>query len=190
MRTDSATGADIVYGIITLKILSGRYGLFTILILTLMASDWPSGLDQFGEFLRAQGLSFERHGVIPHTGEKLWQYGTSEIGVRVFADRGLVWSVQLADVAGWPGEWYPASEIKELLSGQEAASPSKRDERIKAEIKFGEESSEQDERIGGEIRFVEEHWLTIVETFSPEKREQAHSRLIELRKLRNEQRWR
>ncbi len=63
-------------------------------------------------------------------------------------------------------------------------------EGIGVEIKLGEEPYEQDDRIGGEMKFVEEHWLAIVEAFSPEKREQTHIRLIELRKLRNERRWR
>jgi hypothetical protein len=73
-----------------------------------MASDWPSGLDQFGEFLQSQGLSLERRGIVPHTGDKLWQFGTSKIGVRVVADRGVVWSARVADIAGWPQQWYAA----------------------------------------------------------------------------------
>ena len=138
-----------------------------------MESDWPSGLDQFGEFLRTQGLSFDRRGRVPYTGDKIWQYSTNKIGVRVVADRGFVWSVQIADIAGWPQEWYPASELGELLTGNDDAWPSERDEKIDAQIKF-----------------VKEHWLAIVEAFGSDKRTQTHTRLKLLRKERNERRWR
>ncbi len=138
-----------------------------------MKSDWPSGLDQFGEFLQTQGLSFDRRGLVPYAGDKIWQYSTSKIGVRVAGDRGIVWSVQIPDIAGWPEEWYPASELSELLTGNDAPWP-----------------SERDERIGAEITFVEEYWLTIVEAFDSDKREQTHTRLKLLRKQRNERRWR
>ena len=138
-----------------------------------MESEWPNGLDKFGEFLRAQGLSFERRGIVPHTGDKLWQCGTSRIAVRVVADRGFVWSVRIADIAGWPQEWYAASEIRELLTGNDIAWP-----------------SERDEQIGAQIKFVEVHWLAIVDAFSSEKREQTHARLKVLNQQRNERRWR
>ena len=137
-----------------------------------MVSDWPSGLDQFGEFLRTQGLSFDRRDLVPHTGDKIWQYSTSKIGVRVAADRGFVWSVQIADIAGWPEEWYPASELRELLTENDAPWPSEREEKIVAQITF-----------------VEEHWLAIVAAFGSDKREQTHTRLRLLRKQRNERRW-
>jgi hypothetical protein len=135
------------------------------------ASDWPSGLDQFGEYLRTQGLSFDRRGFVPYTGDKIWQYSTNKIGVRVIAERGFVWSLQIADIAGWPQEWYPASELRELLTGCDAAWPSERDEKIHSQIKF-----------------VEEHWLKILGAFGSDKREQTHTRLQSLRKQRNE-RW-
>ena len=125
------------------------------------------------ENLQTQGLSFDRRGLVPYTGDKIWQYSTSKIGVRVAADRGIVWSVQIADIAGWPEEWYPASELRELLTGNDAPWP-----------------SERDERIGAETTFVEEYWLTIVEAFDSDKREQTHTRLKLLRKQRNERRWR
>jgi hypothetical protein len=139
----------------------------------MMKSDWPIGLDQFGEFLQTQGLSFDRRGSVPYTGDKIWQYSTNKIGVRVVADRGFAWSVQIADIAGWPQEWYPASELRELLTGNDAP-----------------QHSERDERISAEIGFVEEHWLAIVEAFGSDKREQTHTRLKLLRKQRNERRWR
>ena len=123
--------------------------------------------------MRTQGLSIDRRGLVPYTGDKIWQYSTSKIGVRVAADRGIVWSVQIADIAGWPEEWYPASELRELLTGNDAPWP-----------------SERDERIGAEITFVEQYWLTIVEAFDSDKREQTHTRLKLLRKQRNERRWR
>ena len=137
-----------------------------------MVSDWPNGLDRFGEVLRAHGLSFDRRGFVPHTGDKLWQYSTSKIGVRVFADRGLVWSLQIADIAGWPEEWYPASELQELLTGNDSAW-----------------SAESADTIDAQMKFVEEHWPAIVEAFGPDKREQTHTRLKLLRKHRNERRW-
>ena len=104
-----------------------------------MASDWPSGLDQFGEFLRSQGLSFERRGIVPHTVDKLWQFGTSKIGVRVVADRGVVWSIRVADIAGWPQQWYAASELRGLLTGNDEEWPSEPDDGIAAQRKFVEE---------------------------------------------------
>jgi len=136
-----------------------------------MASDWPSGLDQFGEFLQSQGLSFERRGIVPHTGDKLWQFGTSKIGVRVVADRGVVWSVRVADIAGWPQQWYAASELRELLTGNEEEWP-----------------SEPDDGIAAQIKFVEEHWLAILEAFGSDKREQTHTDLKVLAEQRAK-RW-
>ena len=73
------------------------------------------------------------------SGDKIWQYSTSKIGVRVIADRGFVWSLQIADIAGWSDEWYPASELRELLTGNDAARPSERGEKIDAQKKFVEE---------------------------------------------------
>ncbi len=77
--------------------------LFSTLILTLMGSDWPSGLDQFGEFLRAQGLSFERRGIVQQTGDKVWQFGTSKIGVGVFADAVSSGAFNLRTLQAGPG---------------------------------------------------------------------------------------
>lgn len=137
-----------------------------------MESEWPSGLEQFGEFLRTKGLSFDLRGSVPYSGDKLWQYSTSGIGVRVIADRGFAWSVQIADIAGWPQEWYPVSELEQLLTGNETDSP-----------------SERDKKIGAQMRFVEEHWQAIVTAFASDKREQTHTQLRWLRKQRNERRW-
>lgn len=135
-------------------------------------SDWPIGLDQFGEFLRMQGLSFDRRGFVPYTGDEIWQYSTGKIGVRVVADRGIVWSVQIADIAGWPQEWYPAFELRELLTGNDAPWPSGRDEEI-----------------GAQITFVKQHWLAILEAFGSDRRAQTHTLLRLQRKQRNERRW-
>ena len=117
-------------------------------------------------------MLFDRRGVVPYTGDKIWQYSNSKIGVRVFADRGFVWSLQIADIAGWPGEWYPVSELRDLLTGKDAEWPSERDKKIDAQIKF-----------------VEECWAAIAEAFGPDRREQTHTQLKLLRKQRNEQRW-
>ncbi len=65
-----------------------------------MTLEWPEELDQFGNFLAQQGLSFERQGIVADTGDKLWQYGNSRLGVRVVADTGITWSVRIADIAG------------------------------------------------------------------------------------------
>jgi hypothetical protein len=140
-----------------------------------MTSEWPSGLDQFGEFLRTQGLSFDRRGSVPYTGDKIWQYSTSKIGVRVVAERGIAWSIQIADIAGWPEEWYPTSELRELLTGSTLYPDA---------VPFS------DDKIGAQMKFVEEHWLKIVESFASENREQTHTALKLLRKQRNEHRWR
>jgi hypothetical protein len=138
-----------------------------------MSSEWPSGLDQFGEFLRKQGMSFDRRGSVPYTGDKIWQYATSKLAVRVVAERGFLWGVEIADIAGWAQEGYPASELRELLTSDDSAW-----------------SSESDDKIDAERKFVEEHWLAIVEAFSPDKREETHNRLKLLRKQRNERLWR
>jgi len=136
-----------------------------------MTPDWPSGLDQFGEFLQTQGLSFDRQGFVHSTREKIWQYSTSKIGVRVVAR--FVWGVEIADIAGWPQEWYPASELSELLTGNDTDG-----------------LSEGDDKIDAQIKFVEEYWLAIVDAFGSDKRKKTHTRLKLLRKQRNERRWR
>src|SRR5437588_131395 len=63
-----------------------------------MEINWPDGLAELGEFLKTQGLSFQRRGIVPHTHDILWQYGNDRIAVRVIADRGVVWSAQVADI--------------------------------------------------------------------------------------------
>jgi hypothetical protein len=138
-----------------------------------MTSDWPSGLDQFGEFLQKQSLSFERRGTVPHTGDKLWQYGTNKIGVRVVADRGVVWSVRVADIAGWPQQWYAACELRELLTGTSDVWP----------------SAEQDDGIGEQMRFVEKHWPAIVAAFGADKGPETHERLKELAQERSKRKY-
>jgi hypothetical protein len=134
-----------------------------------MSSDWPSDLERFGEFLQKQGLSFDRRGSVPYTGDKIWQYSTSKIGVRVVAERGFAWGVEIADIAGWPQEWYPASELGELVTGNDASWP---------------------QEIDAQVKFVEEYWRAIVEAFSSDNRERTHTSLKLLRKQRNERHWR
>ena len=130
-----------------------------------MAIDnWPKGISELEEFLRAHGLSFQRSGVVPHTGDQIWQYGTDRIAVRVIADRGVVWSAQVADIAGWPQEWYSAVELLDVLRG-------------------GQESSLYDASgsVTEEMKIIQENWTAIVAAFAPHERTKTHTRLKELR---------
>lgn len=138
-----------------------------------MTSEWPDHLDEFGEFLVEQGLSFERKGIVPQSGDKLWQYGNSQLGVRVVADKGLVWSVRVADIAGWPNQWYAACELREML------------------IDEHESCSEwpREAGIAGQIRFVEEKWASIADAFAPLKRRESHETLKQLAKRRSRRDW-
>ncbi len=136
-----------------------------------MTSDWPSSLDQFGEFLLQNGLPFERRGVVPHTGDKLWQHGTNKIGVRVLAERGTNWTVWVADIAGWPQQWYPSHYyLREFLTGR---------------IDDDWPHSHVDNGIEEQMKFIQEHWLAIVDCFNEEKREGTHEALKKLGENQN-----
>jgi hypothetical protein len=122
----------------------------------MVMDDWPQGISQLEEFLGAQGLSFQRSGIVAHTGDQLWQYGTDRIAVRVIADRGMIWSAQVADIAGWPQEWYSAVELKELLEG--------RHERVFYDASLS---------VTEEMKIIEENWAAIVDAFAPHQREKT-----------------
>ena len=148
----------------------GRVFQQTRLFTTVMTSDWPKGLDQFGEFLLQQGLSFERRGVVPSTGDKLWQYGTSTIGVRVLAEKGTNWTVWIADIAGWPQQWYPSRYVREFLTGR---------------VDDDWPHSNVNNGIDEQMRFVEDQWTAIVESFRDDKREETHGKLKALGEQQN-----
>ena len=124
-----------------------------------MEINWPDGLAELGEFLKTQGLSFQRRGIVPHTHDILWQYGNDRIAVRVIADRGDVWSAQVADIAGWPQEWYDATALRELITG----------------------SMEDGQSVSEKMRIIKDNWLAIVQSFAEQNREKTHSRLKKIR---------
>jgi hypothetical protein len=138
----------------------------------MVMDDWPEGISQLGEFLRAQGLSFQRIGIVSHTGDQLWQYGTDKIAVRVIADRGMVWSAQVADIAGWPQEWYSAVELLELLRGRQESS-----------------SHDASLSVTEGMKIIQENWAAIVDAFAPHERTKTHTRLKELRIERAKRAW-
>jgi len=146
-----------------------------------MRSDWPSGLDQFGDFLKAQGLSFERQGIVDHAysgygyaSDMLWQYGTSRIGVRVVADKGTTWVVCIADIAGWPQQWYAVHALRELLTD---------------DIDDDWPHSGENNRVGEQMKFVEEYWPAIVDSFREGKRERTHEALKRIGQEQNRRRF-
>jgi hypothetical protein len=134
---------------------------------------WPDNLDEFGEFLARQGLTFERKGVVPGTGDILWQHGNSQLAVRVIADKGVFWSVRIADIAGWADQWYAVCELRDLISGER------------------ESCSGWTEQVGiaGQMRYVEQHWAEIVDLFAPATRTASHEKLKSLKKERAEEHW-
>jgi hypothetical protein len=63
-------------------------------------------------------------------------------------------------------------ELRELLTGNDEEWP-----------------SEPEDGIAAQIKFVEEHWLTILEAFGSDKREQTHTDLKVLAEQRAKRRW-
>ena len=131
-----------------------------------MTLDWPEGIDEFEVFLRSRGLSFQFRGRVPDSHDIIWQYGTDKIGVRVIADRGLVWSAQIADIAGWPQQWYVAAELQELVRSAGNSPPN-------------------DNSVAAQMRIIEENWSAIVDAFAPQNREKTHTLLKGIRSERS-----
>lgn len=122
---------------------------------------WPEGLDEFGAFLQRQGLWFQRRGVAPGSGDVIWQYGTNAIAVRWVSGHDMG-GICVADIAGWPQQWYGAAQLRDLLKG---------------EIDDNWPHSEGDDGVSEQMKFVEEYWQAIVKSFSDGKRSETHEAL-------------
>jgi sugar-phosphatase len=126
---------------------------------------WPEGLAELEKFLASKGLYFQCRGPIPHSGGEIrCQYGNDKIAVRVSADRGIVWSAQISDVDGWADQWWGASEIEQLLSGNRDAS--------------------SDGRASLQMKIIEQNWDEIVDAFAPQNRSRTHTTLKSIREER------
>lgn len=130
--------------------------------------NWPEGIEELGAFLRGNGLCFQRQGIVPQTHDILWQYGNDKVAVRVLADRGDVWGAHVADIAGWPQEWYSATELHEFITGQPV----------------------DDVSVEKQMKMIQTDWLSIVAAFTPENRERSHASLKFVRTQWAKRNWR
>jgi hypothetical protein len=111
-------------------------------------------------FLERNGLVCQRReGPDPNSfGNRVVQYGNSDIGVRLVLDRGI-WSVAVADLVGRRGDWYDAAILRDLLFGASGKALSLPDR----------------------IQLIKENWLEIVARFRSDRRDKTHGELAALR---------
>ena len=132
-----------------------------------MGLDWPAAIRDFEAFLQEAGLVCQRRGEDQAAfGNKLLQYGSPNIGVRIVSDRGT-WSVEIAEVVTRPDEWYDAAILRDLLVGR------------------GEDVLS----LSDQIKIIETSWPVLIERFCPAHREDTHRQLALLRKERSKRRF-
>jgi hypothetical protein len=119
-----------------------------------MDSTWPQIVAGFILFLEKAGLAFEHREERPEFDNKLVQYQSYGIGVRIVSDRGT-WHIEISDLAGLSGKWYDAGLFRDLLLGTRGGV-----------IPFPDQ-----------IALVEENWPAILTRFSSEQRSDTHAEL-------------
>src|SRR5579863_6740386 len=126
-----------------------------------MSSNWPKEIEDLETFLRNEGFECERREYPKMFGNKILQCKARGVAVQAVSDRG-VWSVYVADIEGRPGHWYFVSTLRDLIvgSGKEVLS------------------------LAEQVDLIKANWAAIVANFSPESREETHSRLEALGKER------
>ncbi|PYV63653.1 MAG: hypothetical protein DMG95_06305, partial [Acidobacteria bacterium] len=62
-------------------------------------------------------------------------------------------------IAGWPQEWYDATDLRELIT----------------------RSMEDGQSVSEKMRIIKDNWLAIVQSFAEQNREKTHSRLKKIR---------
>lgn len=119
---------------------------------------WPPEAGRVDEFTSWAGLKPTRHHVSGSFGDRLQEYASLTLAVRVVRDKGQ-WSIDVSDRAGRPDEWYDAALLRDLLDGGGSDV-----------LTFPEQ-----------VAVVEHAWNDIAVRFSAERREQTHTRLAALR---------
>ena len=123
-----------------------------------METTWPSAIQDFENFLREAGLVLQQKFYDEQTfGNKLLQYGNDALAVRVVLDRND-WSVSVAEVVTKPKNWYDAALLRDLFMGPGGDAFS----------------------LAAQIEFIRTNWSGIVERFSPEHREESHTKLAQV----------
>lgn len=123
-----------------------------------METTWPSIVQDFESFLRERGLVLQRRFYDEQTfGNKLLQYGNDSLALRVVLDRDD-WSVRVTEVVSKPRKWYDTELLRDLLMGR------------------GEDALS----LAAQIEFIQTNWAGIAERFSPERREESHTKLAQL----------
>ncbi len=77
---------------------------------------WPPETGRIDEFTSWAGLKPTRHLVSGSFGDRLQEYASPTLALRVVRDRGQ-WSVDVCDRDGRPDEWYDAALLRDLLDG-------------------------------------------------------------------------
>lgn len=131
-----------------------------------MNLDWPDVLPGFEQFLKKKNLVCLGRGTSPKYGEKFALYRDGNISVRVLSERGQ-WFAELSDSAGSPDEWYDPAILRDLIIGPGNDV-----------LTFSEQ-----------LRTIENNWSAILESFSPDRREETHNKLAILRHERAKRRF-
>lgn len=127
---------------------------------------WPPETGRVDEFTSWAGLKPTRHVVSGSFGDRLQEYASPTLAVRVVRDRGQ-WSIDVSDREGRPDEWYDAALLRDLLGGGGNDV-----------LTFPEQ-----------VAVVERHWKEIAVRFGADRREETHARLAALRRERMERRF-
>ena len=130
-----------------------------------MDSVWPTAVTDFEAFLKKEGLVCREREIAKSFDNKFVQYENANIGVRVVCDRSF-WSVEIADIAGRPDEWYDTAIVRDLILG------------------LGEDVLKLPEQ----IKIIEANWSTILDRFSAAKRADTYARLKHLENERMKRR--
>jgi hypothetical protein len=126
-----------------------------------MDRDWPEELTEFEAFLQQMGLVYQGSQVQARYGARMVRWGDANIVVCAGLDREY-WLISVGDVVAWADRWYDVLLIRDLLFGQSDEGMSLRDQ----------------------VEFVESNWPTIVDSFSPEQRDDTNARLALLKEER------
>lgn len=122
---------------------------------------WPPEAGRVDEFTSWAGLRPTRHLVSGSFGDRLQEYASPTLAVRVIRDRGQ-WSLDVSDREGRPDAWYDAALLRDLLGGGGNDV-----------LTFPEQ-----------VAVVEQGWKEIAERFAADRREETHARLAALREQR------
>lgn len=168
----------VVVSVLWLSISKGTFGTpavwvtlavpFALMLLTIRARlrTWPPETGRVDEFTSWAGLKPTRHQVSGSFGDRLQEYASPSLALRVVRDKGQ-WSVDVSDREGRPDEWYDAALLRDILEGGGSDV-----------LTFEEQ-----------VAVVERGWKEIAVRFAPDRRDETHARLAALRQKRSERRF-